>query len=549
MMMVSYPIVSCRSRCCAFLVLLSLSFSSAILGGSVNLGTAGSYAILAKAGISTVPDSTVNGDIGVSPVLSGALTGFSLSLDIGGQFSTSSQVNGKAFAADYGSPTPGDLTTAVNDMEAAFTNAAGRVTDVTNFYYGNLETGDELTSNVYTFDTDVNINGDIYFSGGGVYIIQIAGNLVQAVDTTVHLENGALAKNIFWQVSGNVQIEAGAHMEGYILGQTDVTFLAGSSLNGCIYAQTRVNLDNAVIDCTGASTSTSGPTVTPGSTTSRPTRAPVTAHPTPTPAPGGGGPVTAQPTPGPRDGVAMGDPHLLTWGNVWFDYMGECDLVFVDAPSFGDGLGLTAQIRTKARYSYSYIESAAIKIGDDVLQVAAYGQYFVDGVSNAEMPMTLSGYPVKHTKTSDLEHLFEIELGEDMFVYLKAFKDLVSIKFHNIQAKDFIDSKGILGDFETGSRVARDGTTIMKDDNEYGQEWQVRETDPVLFITASGPQYPQRCVVPTPDESKEKRRRLGETISLEAAMAACFHWTMGREQCVYDIMATGDVTVAEAGAF
>lgn len=50
------------------------------------------------------------------------------------------------------------------------------------------------------------------------------------------------------------------------------------------------------------------------------------------------------PEPAPVGG-ADGDPHILDWGNEWYDYHGECDMVLLDAPSFGQGLGLAAHIR------------------------------------------------------------------------------------------------------------------------------------------------------------------------------------------------------------
>jgi len=58
---------------------------------TVELGTAGNFAILAKAGISTVPASAITGDIGVSPIASGAITGFGLIAE-GSTMSTSTQV-------------------------------------------------------------------------------------------------------------------------------------------------------------------------------------------------------------------------------------------------------------------------------------------------------------------------------------------------------------------------------------------------------------------------------------------------------------------------
>ena len=53
-----------------------------------------------------------------------------------------------------------------------------------------------------------------------------------------------------------------------------------------------------------------------------------------------------------------------------FLLLGECDLVLVHIDDFQNGLPLDIHIRTKIRYEdYSYIESAAIKIGDDILEV------------------------------------------------------------------------------------------------------------------------------------------------------------------------------------
>ena len=68
---------------------------------AVNLGTAGNYAILAETGISTVPNSVITGDIGIGPVAATYFTGFGMTLDATGAFSTSTQVTGKAYAPDY----------------------------------------------------------------------------------------------------------------------------------------------------------------------------------------------------------------------------------------------------------------------------------------------------------------------------------------------------------------------------------------------------------------------------------------------------------------
>src|SRR6185503_11236867 len=67
----------------------------------VNLGTAGNFVILSKAGISTTGTTSIFGDAGVSPIAGTAMTGFGLTMDPSNTFSTSSLVNGKMYAANY----------------------------------------------------------------------------------------------------------------------------------------------------------------------------------------------------------------------------------------------------------------------------------------------------------------------------------------------------------------------------------------------------------------------------------------------------------------
>jgi hypothetical protein len=218
----------------------------------VDLGSACNYAILAKSGsISAVPNSAVIGNIGVSPIASGALTGFALTMDSSGQFSTSSQITGKAFAADYKAPTPAILTAAVSDMEAAYTDAAARsTTDASRKNVGGGTIGGKtLTPGVYTFTVGININSDITFEGGvdDIFIIQTTTTLTQAANTQVILSGCVQAKNIFWQISTFASIGTNASMQGIFLVKEKADFEIGSSLVGSVLAQTAVNLDRAAI--------------------------------------------------------------------------------------------------------------------------------------------------------------------------------------------------------------------------------------------------------------------------------------------------------------
>lgn len=215
----------------------------------VSLGTAGNFVILSKTGISTVPSSVLTGDIGVSPIAHTAITGFSETADSSNTFSTSAQVVGKIYAADYAAPIPTTMTTAVGDMEIAYTDAAGRtLPDFTELGSGAIG-GKTLVPGLYKWGTGVSISTDVTLSGGpdDVWIFQIAGNITQAAATNVTLAGGALAKNIFWQPAGAVVIGATAHFEGIILSKTLIAMQTGASANGRLLAQTAVTLDqNAV---------------------------------------------------------------------------------------------------------------------------------------------------------------------------------------------------------------------------------------------------------------------------------------------------------------
>jgi hypothetical protein len=241
----------------------TLWFSSLLLPiqgeDTIELSTAANYAILSKAGITNVVPSDITGDMAVSPISHTSMTGWALEMDETTAFSRSSQVAGEIYAASYGADTPALLTAAVSAMEAAYTDAAGRVNSddarKNPLGNGNID-GDvfggpnsPLTPGVYTFNSYVTITNDIYFEGSNtdVFIIQISGYLTQAANKNMILTGGALAANIFWQVSGYVEVGAAAHMKGIILGKTGVTFVTGSSLNGRIFAQTAVALQKATI--------------------------------------------------------------------------------------------------------------------------------------------------------------------------------------------------------------------------------------------------------------------------------------------------------------
>ena len=211
---------------------------------SVDLGTAGNYVLLSKAGISTTGTTKVTGSIAVSPIAASAITGFGLVLDKSRTFSTSTLVTGRVYAANYAAPTPSVLTTAVKDMQTAYTNAAGRAADATGLGAGNIG-GLTLAPGVYKWGTGVTIPTNVALSGGenDVWIFQIAGTLSISSAKQVILEGGAQAKNVFWQVAGATTLGTNSTFNGNILDKKNIALRTGAVLNGRALAQTAITLE------------------------------------------------------------------------------------------------------------------------------------------------------------------------------------------------------------------------------------------------------------------------------------------------------------------
>ena len=56
-----------------------------------------------------------------------------------------------------------------------------------------------------------------------------------------------MAKNVYWQVAGRVEVGTTAHLEGVVLSQTAITLRTGASINGRLLAQTAVNIDGSAV--------------------------------------------------------------------------------------------------------------------------------------------------------------------------------------------------------------------------------------------------------------------------------------------------------------
>ncbi|HUC31681.1 MAG TPA: ice-binding family protein, partial [Candidatus Paceibacterota bacterium] len=224
----------------------------------VNLGTAGSFALLAETTITTTGATAITGNVGISPAAASFLQGFSLSADPSNTFSTSALVTGKVYASNYAPPTPAYMTGAISDMDAAYVDAAGRATPTASNVDAGILGGETFTPGLYNWTNNVTIaaggtpSTTITLAGGpnDVWIFQIAGNLTVADGgnlgngAQIVLTGGAQAQNVFWQVGGPTGATLGAYstFNGTILSAKQIIMNAGAVLNGNALAQSQITM-------------------------------------------------------------------------------------------------------------------------------------------------------------------------------------------------------------------------------------------------------------------------------------------------------------------
>lgn len=195
----------------------------------VNLGSAGTYSILAGQTVTNTGATILPGDLGTSPGT--AITGFPPGLIAGG-----------VHLAD------GPALLAQNDLAAAYDNAASR--QPMEILDADLS-GRTLVSGVYATNTDLGLTGNVTLDGQGdpdsVWIFQIGSNLNTSVDSSVNLINGANACNIYWQVGSSATLGTGSDFKGSIMALTSVSVNTDTTVEGRVLARNgSVTLDNNV---------------------------------------------------------------------------------------------------------------------------------------------------------------------------------------------------------------------------------------------------------------------------------------------------------------
>lgn len=224
---------------------------------------------------------------------------------------------------------------------------------------------------------------------------------------------------------------------------------------------------------------------------------------------------------------------------------------------FHNEAGLDFHVRTTILDDlFSYIESAAVRVGENVVEVHN-GHILLNGVAHKDEDLPIA-FGEEHKKykvyLADVERnnkgtikrrLYRLNLDNDTEIEFKFYKHFMTFKL--IGHEEFADTVGMLGEYPTGTMLGRDGKE-MKSFEDFGFEWQVNMEDPVLFSKLREPQLPyERCRLPLASTVTTRRRLRGENGTLfESAQEACAAQKGSDfDLCVDDVMMTGDLELAK----
>jgi len=201
----------------------------------INLGSAGSFAVMATASISSTGPVVINGNVGLAPGTSQGIP--------------PAQVNGTIHVNDP------IVTQAQADLLAAFNDATSRSTNAQTLP-GNMG-GLTFTPGLYVNSTSVLISGagpnnnvtlDAQGDPNAVFIFKMGSTLTTGVGSQVILAGGAKASHVFWQVATSATIDVGSIFQGDVLAATSITINTGAAVTGSMFSGAAGGMGSATIN-------------------------------------------------------------------------------------------------------------------------------------------------------------------------------------------------------------------------------------------------------------------------------------------------------------
>jgi hypothetical protein len=225
--------------------------------------------------------------------------------------------------------------------------------------------------------------------------------------------------------------------------------------------------------------------------------------------------------------------------------------VLLKNPGYKQGMGMNIHLRTRIEKFYSYIKTAVLQIGEETFEVTGSPEnsHWLNGMEGVELPTRISGHPIGYREIDENQHKYNVLLGDNgEFIEIATYKHFVSVSIKSPSEANFQGSLGLMGKYETGEKVSRDGFTMIDDVNDFGLEWQVLPSDPKIFRLSEGPEYPEKCMLPTISALESRNLRAeGDMITLEQAHRACARVASSDfDICVFDVLATNDIGIAGA---
>ncbi|WP_393059086.1 ice-binding family protein [Streptomyces sp. LN549] len=215
----------------------------------VPLGTAESFAVLAGSTVTNDGFSVVTGDVGVHP--GSDVTGFPPGLVAGG---TIHEADGVAMQAKA-------------DLVTAYDNAFGQPTQ---FNLSAAPVNPTLVQGTYAVTSGLGLNGtwtlDAQNNPDAVWVFKIPAGLTTASSSSVVLQNGAQACNVFWVTDESATLGTDSNFVGTLMALTSITVTNGTTIQGRALARNgAVTLDDNVITrpmCDDTTTTTTGDAAT-----------------------------------------------------------------------------------------------------------------------------------------------------------------------------------------------------------------------------------------------------------------------------------------------